>query len=310
MFLAALAAVLPDRAPASSLADLQPLDRGHFRESAYDSLRAGPGWDIRSKCQGVFLNDFILELECGGRNVQVCRLRMDFGAQAIAQGLAVLSRGGRITAPRMMDSTSAWYLLGWTDGSGGRSHYGGMGSSRNGSGTDVYHCLASGPDGADDCPALLEGLRRDGLEGIETHESASDTLHFMERRIRTGNGCRYLSGRNYQCPGHGQLSWSVHEDRSGADDSQRRAMRQAEALEGARTVERRTMGCRIEGVGSTCETRRISIDMDPHPDETLHIVYGIVPVDGGHLRVECSFFEMERGKDGLAPLCNEVIRID
>jgi hypothetical protein len=310
LLLAAAGAVLLGWGPASSLAELRPLDRAHFRESSNDSLPAEAARSIRSKCQGVFLNDFILELECGGRDVQVCRLRKDFGVQAIAQGLAILARDGRIAAPRTLDSSAAWYLIGWSDGQGGRSHYGGMGSSRDGSGTDVFHCLASGPDGAEDCSALLDGLRRDGLEGIETHESDSDTLHFLHRRIPAGNGCRYLSGRNYQCPGHGQLSWSVHDDRRDADDSQRRAMRQAEALEGARLVESRTMGCRIEGVGSTCETRRIAIAMDPDPDETLHVVYGIVPVAEGHLRVACSFFDMERGKDGLAPLCNEVIRAE
>lgn len=159
-------------------------------------------------------------------------------------------------------------------------------------------------------------LRDNAIPDSVFNSFKPDSINFAGRGILLGGACQWMGVNNIQCPGNGQMNWSVHktpEDAAKAVDDQ--FLRIASANKG-KIVSDSTVTVIFEG--SEITARKIIYDFKGIGSvitgmsgaKTLTVYFVAAPVRGYFVSCVMSFWNNDRiNPDGLAPLLGEVMQL-
>jgi hypothetical protein len=123
--------------------------------------------------------------------------------------------------------------------------------------------------------------------------------------VIAGPACRFMAGRNYQCPGNGQLNWTEFDNAKDAETSLRMQMINTLGNGRVRVEVSDTVACTLEEQMTTCVVNTYKMaSLDPRVLLLPRLVamYAKTEVRGRHLSAVCSFYE-----DDAPSLCDDVL---
>ncbi|MGC3943269.1 MAG: hypothetical protein QM762_01810 [Chryseolinea sp.] len=143
-----------------------------------------------------------------------------------------------------------------------------------------------------------------------------DSLNFAGRKIYLGGGCRWMGINNLQCPHYGQMDWSVHKTREGAEKAIEHHFAIVSDLNKGKIVSDNMVPVVFEGTET--KARQIIYDFTGVTSalvamsggKTLTIYFVAAAVRGNYVSCTMSFWNNDQINDsGLAPLLEEVMRL-
>jgi hypothetical protein len=269
------------------------------------------GWP--EACQTVNLS-YAVAAECGGRNLYVMRFNYKPNEAGFRKSFEKMFRH-----QRMRKST-------WKGPSTTFTFHGDIGEKissypfydlglflGDGKGTVVFHCSSQFEGDSAFCSAALTRLAAKGWSELNPVQPGTSTLDFAGRTIQTGSNCRYMAGRNYQCPENGQLSWWEFNNPEDAEVALRRQIFSTSQDKEAVVMASDSVGCALEGQKTQCiinTYKAVSLDPRVLALPKLIAIYARTKVRGRHIGAVCSFYQDEQPvlcksifepKDGFQP---------
>ena len=144
-----------------------------------------------------------------------------------------------------------------------------------------------------------------------------DSINFAGRWIRLGGGCNWMGVNNMQCPGYGQMNWSVHQTLAGATEGVVNQYNQIKRKRGGKIVSEDTVGVVFEG--TWVKAKRAVYDfkgvksllVGMSGGKTLTIYFVAAPVRQHFVSCVMSFWNNDRiNPSGLPALLEEVMKLD
>ncbi len=144
----------------------------------------------------------------------------------------------------------------------------------------------------------------------------ADSVNFGGRMLYFGNYCRWMGINNLQCPGNGQMNWSIYESQELADEAIAIQKSISESKNNGKVVKEEEIDLLFEEL--SCKATKTIFDFSGATGiavgmsggKTLSIYYISAPVRGNYLSCVLSFWNNDNIQEsGLTPLLEEVIKL-
>jgi len=144
-----------------------------------------------------------------------------------------------------------------------------------------------------------------------------DSINFAGRKIALGNQCYWMGVGNTQCPGKGQMSWSVHKDELEASEDVLNRYKVIKAKKNGKVVSEETVNVIFEGV--EVRAKKIIYDFKGLTSvlagmsggKTLTVYFVSAPVRKQYVSCVMSFWnnDMVNPGTGLPGLLSQVMKL-
>lgn len=264
---------------------------------------APEGWP--QACHAVKMG-YALTAECGGRSLYVTRFAYEAGEPGYRKAFAKLFPGMVMRKSGWKGPGSAFVFRGERKETVGNDSAYDLGFFlKEGKGLLAFHCSSQYPADSAFCGQALIRLAAKGWGELKPQRSDTSAFDFAGRAVQAGPLCRFMAGRNYQCPGSGQLSWGEFAHAEDAEAFLQRQMGSTLGREMVRVAASDTVGCDLEGRKTACVVntyRFVSLDPRVLALPRLVAIYAKAEVRGRHIGAVCSFYQ-----DDAPALCDDVL---
>lgn len=261
------------------------------------------GWP--EGCHAVNMG-YALSAECGGRMLYVMRFGYEPDDQGYRKAFAKMFSGMEMGKSRWQGPASAHVFQREDKESAGDSSQYNLGFFlKEGKGIMAFHCTSMFPADSSFCGPALIRLAARGWGELHPIRSDTSSFDFAGRTVTAGPLCRFMAGRNYQCPGSGQLNWSEFDNARDAETSLRRQMETTLGNGKVRVAVSDTVECALEEQATVCVVNTYKFtSLDPRVLVLPRLVamYAKAEVRGRHIGAVCSFYE-----DDAPALCDDVL---
>ncbi len=143
-----------------------------------------------------------------------------------------------------------------------------------------------------------------------------DSLNFAGRKFEVGNSCRWMGVNDVQCPGNGQMNWSIHADSADAQVVCDAQFAVNKKLKGVRLLSAEQLPISFEGHAVT--VRKAIFDFKgvngllvrANGGKTLTVYYVAAPVRGHFVSCTLSYWDIDSlTPDGLPMLLEQVMTL-
>ncbi|WP_316836100.1 hypothetical protein [Pedobacter nutrimenti] len=144
-----------------------------------------------------------------------------------------------------------------------------------------------------------------------------DSINFAGRKIALGNQCYWMGVGNTQCPGHGQMSWSVHKDELEAREDVLNRYKVIKAKKNGRVLSEETVNVVFEGI--EVRAKKIIYDFKGLTSalvrmsggQTLTVYFVNAPVRNQYVSCVMSFWNNDKvnPETGLPGLLSQVMKL-
>lgn len=143
-----------------------------------------------------------------------------------------------------------------------------------------------------------------------------DSLNFAGRKFVVGSSCRWMGVNNVQCPGNGQMSWSIHADSADAEIASDAQFAANKKQKGIRLISTEQLPIGFEGHSVT--VRKAIFDfkgvkgllVGMSGGKTLTVYYVAAPVRGHFVSSTLSYWDIDSlTPDGLPMLLEQVMTL-
>ncbi|MGB0175836.1 MAG: hypothetical protein ACPF9D_01635, partial [Owenweeksia sp.] len=152
-----------------------------------------------------------------------------------------------------------------------------------------------------------EGIPEYVITGI-----TPSTVDFSGRMIEVSPGCRWMEPHNIQCPGKGQVNWSLHTTAEEASEALEQQIYYTRTFKQAELMSEEEVPVIFEGVPLMARKMVYHIKMPKllmGGSNILIIYYVSTEVRGNHLHCVMSFYDTDASPGGLAPLVKQIMQL-
>ncbi|NER16079.1 hypothetical protein [Spongiivirga citrea] len=146
--------------------------------------------------------------------------------------------------------------------------------------------------------------------------TSTDSINFAGRQIKLGGVCRWMDVNSVQCPGHGQMNWSVYKDLESAKNAIQYQFEITKAKRGGKVISEEEVDIVFEG--EEVKAKKVVYDFkgiksllaSMSGGETLTIYYVAAPVRGNYVGCVLSHWNNDQiEENGLPLLLGEVMEL-
>jgi len=149
----------------------------------------------------------------------------------------------------------------------------------------------------------------------ENYQSqAADSINFAGRKIELGGVCQWMQINSVQCPGYGQINWSVHKELKSAQEAIANQLAVTLSQKNGKVISEEPVNIIFEGTETVAKkviydfTGVTSLLASMSGGKTLTIFYVAAPVRGNYVSCVLSYWNNDTlSETGLAPLLDEVM---
>jgi len=146
--------------------------------------------------------------------------------------------------------------------------------------------------------------------------TSTDSINFAGRLIKLGGVCGWMDVNSVQCPGYGQMNWSVYKDLESAKSNVNYQLEITRAKKGGKIISEEDVDITFEGVET--KAKKVILDFkgiksllaSMSGGETLTIYYVAVPVRDNYIGCVLSHWNNDQiEENGLPLLLGEVMQL-
>lgn len=143
-----------------------------------------------------------------------------------------------------------------------------------------------------------------------------DSINFAGRYIKLGGRCHWTNVNTLQCPGYGEMNWSVHKDSNDAQNTVEHQLELTKLKKYGKVISEEMVDIEFEGTVTKAKkiifdfTGVTSVLVGVTGGKTLTIFYVASKVRGNYVSCVLSFWNNDAiTKNGLSPLLEEVMQL-
>ncbi|APG66287.1 hypothetical protein LPB136_13290 [Tenacibaculum todarodis] len=161
---------------------------------------------------------------------------------------------------------------------------------------------------------LIQLIINNELPKKTFHQTKIDSIDFVGRKIKLGNGCYWTNINTIQCPYKGEMNWSIHKNLKSAEESIQYQLAILKAKKGGKITSEEILEIKFEG--TLTKSKKIIYDFTGTKSllagisggKNLTVFYVATKIRENYISCVLSFWNNDqKTKTGLVPLLDEVI---